>query len=198
MEILKANLAKIAALILLVADLGLAWLIYEKAMADPLAGIGAGMPVRPAAVSLGGTETETEVARTGRPPAGLLKWDPFARPRLRPDPARPLDDAMDSVEPVVELLPISTDNITLLGIISLNNRYSALVKIGDETLELRGGMMVPGHEGVRCVEVRRNGLRLTQEGALPTFIELRKPGLEARPWYQEVDPGAIRGRIEIK
>jgi hypothetical protein len=197
MEILKANLAKIATLVLLVADLGLAWPLYEMALQDPLAGIEAGMPVRPSAVSLRGQETETEVMRSGRPPAGLLKWDPFAKPRLRPDPAGPVTET-DTVEPVVELYPISTDNINLLGIISLNGRYSALVTIGEETLELRGGMMVPGLENVRCAEVRRNGLLLTQPGALPTFVELKKLGLEAMPWYQNVDPGAIRGRIEMR
>lgn len=199
----KIDWMKAGVIALLLADLGLAYPLYAKFNEDPMASLAPPPPATSGAeVQLsGGADEDTRQIVIGLPPAALLAWDPFAAPRgQKPPPGPVVETTTIEPEPMSPTEEIAVDAIRLLGIISLNGQYSALVagEAGGAE-ELRRGMIVPGTEDIRCIRITRDGILLAQPGYVNTFLPLSQPSLSAQPWYSgEADTRAIRGRIEIR
>ncbi len=184
--------------ILLVANLGAAWPVYEKYAEDPISQLPAVAPSGPQHVDIDveGSGDTTEL-RVGLPPSNLLAWDPFKAPKMVRRGGVEEETTVAEVErPVV---PIPLDNISLLGIVNLNGTYLGLVKVGGEPAqEIKRGAVLPGTDNIRCLEIRRDGLMLAQPGALNTFLPLSRPELQGQPWYRATDAGQIRGSIDLQ
>lgn len=187
---------KAGVVVLLLANVVAAWPVYEKFAQDPMDALPAFVPSGPQRVEID-VDKETEVLRVvgGLPPSALSGWDPFKAPRLGKASEVDTAPAGPVERPVVAIV---TENMSLLGILNLNGSYLALLRVGGEpAIELRRGMTIPGTEGVRVLEIRKDGLMLAQEGALNTFLPLSRPELQGQPWYRAEDAGSIRGSVEL-
>ncbi len=203
----KFDGAKIGTVVLLLAVLGLAWPVYEKAMEDPMASLPQAAPGSAAEIRLNlDADEDSGGVKTGYPPALLFTWDPFKAPRVRPQ--RTASDGGDTTAgetqqqaapPPTQLVTIPVDHIKILGIVSLNGEYLALLGgVQEMPVEVRRGQLVPGMDNVRVVSISRDGVMLTQPGAQKTFVPMSTVELIGQPWYGAVDTGAIRGRIEFR
>lgn len=183
--------------VLLVVNIGAAWPVYEKFAEDPMSALPEVAPTAPTRIQIDVDKDSAALGITGgMVPSQLAGWDPFKAPRLGRQP-----EAVDTSTEVQErpLAPIATDNLSLLGIINLNGSYLALVKVGGEPpVELKRGATIPGTDGIRCLEIRRDGVMLAQQGALNTFLGLTRPQLNGQPWYRAEDAAQIRGTVELR
>lgn len=188
---------KAGVVVLLLANVVAAWPVYEKFAEDPMDALPPFVPAGPQSVEID-VDEETDVLQVvgGLPPTALAGWDPFKAPRL----GRAPESETTSAEPVERpVVAIPTENMSLLGIINLNGSYLALMRVGGEpAIELRRGMTIPGTEGVRVLEIRRDGLMLAQQGSLNTFMPLSRPELQGQPWYRAEDAGSIRGTVDLQ
>jgi len=197
----KVDYSKIGVLILLLLDLGIAYPLYlkttegisELTKIDESTLAGSVIHLK----QQGLEEEDTVQIKTGFPPSQLLTWDPFEAPKTE---AKQGDTSEEETESeVVLVLPIPTDNLRILGIISLNGRYMALMSTSEEnSAEVRQGQIIQGTENIRASKITAQGILLTQPGAENTFLPLTQPGLSAQPWFSGGDTSAIRGRIEYK
>lgn len=128
MKNIKAHLPKIIVIILLLADIVLAYPVYSEFMKDPLEDMPAAAP---SAVTTKKkvVVTDTEVKKVGRPPRGLFAWNPFEEPEFLKEKVKVVDAETQTQEAPGEL-PIVTDNIRILGIVNLGGKYRALISYG--------------------------------------------------------------------
>lgn len=201
----KVSWMKVGVAVLVVANIGAAWPVYQKYNEDPMASITEFTPSGPQSVDMNvDKDTGAETTTIGLPPSTLFTWDPFKPPRsvhIAGAPGDPDEDTTVGGQGS-QVMSIPTDNIKLLGIVSLNGVYTALLKFGDEpAVEVRRGSIVPvpDLDNVRCIAIRRDGVMLARPGALNTLVRLDRPEMSAQSWYRgDVDSSAIRGNIELR
>ncbi|RMH57686.1 MAG: hypothetical protein D6679_06165 [Candidatus Hydrogenedentota bacterium] len=214
MENFKARLPQIAVVLTLLGNLGMAYPLQQVATTDPMAELPPPPPPKIRQVSLGfESGTDTEIRTNGRIPEALLKWEPFERPKEyekaivrqqrrggeeeRPEKGKE-EAAGGGGEGEAERYPIVTDDFLLYGILKLDGRYLALISInGEPAVEITVGMNLPNTD-VKVTAIKRDGIWLSQEGSLDTFLPLESPEVEGQPWYSGPDAGSIRGDIRIR
>jgi hypothetical protein len=198
----KIDPLRAGVVILAIADMAMGYPLYLKYSEDPLASLPPVPSVADGGIQLQSeTGDDTGAIQTGQPPSRLYAWDPFQPPRIRglgrQDETEPETDTAAAVEPTS--MPIPTDEIRLYGIISLNGQYRALMaQVGTGAEEVRRGMLVPGTEDVRVVEIHRDRVILSKPGAINTPLLMNRPGLIGQPWFQATDTFALRGRIRME
>jgi hypothetical protein len=195
----KVDPLRAAVVALVLADLAMGYPLYEKYSEDPLASLPAVAAPAPGGVQLqGDADDDSGAIRTGQPPSRLYSWDPFQPPKGVGTQTDPTVETTVAA-PEQQSVPIPVDEIRLYGIISLNGQYRALMgAVGTAAEEVRRGMLVPGSEDIRVVEIHRDRVILSKPGSINTPILMNQPGLIGQPWFQSQDSAELRGRIRME